>query len=107
METRYFKLFHHRDWCIISFKTRLSLEDAKRIVFSFTRFDVLVAPMEFENYLGYDLKRFAVFEFGALKFEVGSRDPIRFSDFFHKEFCIRLANVYHLHPTVNVPSSSV
>lgn len=107
METRYFKLFHNKDWCIFSFKSNQSDTVAKSMVFTLTRFDVMLAPLTFDDYLNYDLKRFAVFQYGPLKFEVGSRDPIRFSDFFKKEFCKRLANVYHLYPTVNVPSSSV
>lgn len=94
-ESHYIKLYHGKDWCIASVK--LPSESAVlEYVLSVTRWDVRGHRLGFSNYLEHDLRHFATFEIGAFKIEVGSRDIIRYSDFFKKGITSRLANVYHL-----------
>lgn len=85
----YYKCFFRGSWCIISFRYH-DCVIADNIVRRLIRCGVVWKRITAENFLDHTLTYFATFRLGALRFDVGSRDTVRYSSFFYS----RLVDCY-------------
>lgn len=79
------------EWCILSFEFSNPVV-ADRIAKSLVYYDCSIEHISPERFLGYNLRYFSVFRIGALRFDCGSRDVIRYSHLFKRRFCIGYVN---------------
>lgn len=85
--TNYYKLFHRRtkEWLIISFDF-IDTTVADHILKSLIQYEIHWERISQQRFLDYGLRFFEVYRIGAIRFDVGSRDPVRCSMFFKHRF---------------------
>lgn len=85
--TNYYKLFHRRtkEWLIISFDFS-DTTVADHILKSFILYEIHWERISQQRFLDYGLRYFEVYRIGAIRFDIGSRDPVRCSMFFKHRF---------------------
>lgn len=82
----YYKLKHPKGgFCILSLCYPDSVV-ADHIVKCFIRYNIDYGRISQEKVFQHTLKHFDLFRIGAICFNVGSRDNIRFSDYFYSRF---------------------
>lgn len=81
-----YKLFSdHGSWLLVSFRFSNPVV-ADRILRSFIRKGVVWKRISALEMFNHSCVYFAVFRFGACRFDIGHRDVIRYSDFFFRRF---------------------
>lgn len=105
----YYKCFYRGSWCIISFRYSDCVV-ADNIVKRFIRHGVVWKRISEDVFFNHTLTRFATFRLGAIRFDVGSRDPISYSAFFYSRLVGCYDSSYNfavnsIYPGVVLPTS--
>lgn len=85
----YYKVFNRKthEWCILSFVFSNPVV-ADRIAKSLIFYDCAIERISPERFLDYRLRYFSIYRIGAIRFDCGSRDPVRYSHLFKYRFTI-------------------
>lgn len=79
---QYYYGSYKNNWFVMSFRSADDVAD--RIARTFCYGYVDLRRLTFNEYLQYNLRYFSAYEIGAIKMEVGSRDPFSACMFFTK-----------------------
>lgn len=85
----YYKVSNRKthEWCILSFDFSNPVI-ADRIAKSLIFYDCTIERISPQRFLDYNLRYFETYRIGAIRFDCGSRDPIRYTRLFKHRFII-------------------